>query len=88
MMTLDTQAAAATDDLDTITVPAALESHDGLVMTLRAVDSTHTIVVKDGTGNLSLAGDCSLDNEEDTITLHYVSALTKWLELSRSDNGG
>jgi hypothetical protein len=85
MMVVDTEGGAASDDLDTINVSVKLYA-DGLVMTLRAANSARTVVVKDGT-NLKLAGDCSLDNEEDTITLHYVSALAKWLELSRSNNG-
>jgi hypothetical protein len=36
---------------------------------------------------LKLAGDCALDNEEDTITLIYSSGLNAWLEIARSNNG-
>lgn len=78
--TVDTEAAAATDDLDTINGGA-----DGDLLVLRAANSARTVVCKDGTGNLKLAGDFSLDNTEDTITLLFDG--TNWHELSRSDNG-
>lgn len=61
---VDTEADAATDDLDTIN--GTLE---GQIVRLRAADSSRTIVLKDGTGNLKLPGDVSLDIEEDSITL-------------------
>lgn len=77
---VDTEAAAATDNLATINGGA-----EGDRLVLRAADTTHTVVVKDGTGNLKLAGDMSLDNSEDTIELIYDGS--NWLELGRSDNG-
>lgn len=77
---VDTQSAAATDDLDTISNGAT-----GQVLTLTAASSARDVVVKDGTGNLKLAGDCTLDNVEDTITLLYNG--TNWLEIARSNNG-
>lgn len=79
---VDTEADAASDDLDTIN-----GGIDGAVIILRAADSTRTVVVKDGTGNIQCAGDFSMDNAQDTITLIYSGALTAWLEISRSDNG-
>lgn len=60
---------------------------DGMRLVLRAVDSAVTITVKDGSGNIQCAGDCTLDNAQDTIELIYDAALTAWLELGRSDNG-
>lgn len=78
--TVDTEAAAATDDLDTIN-----GGSEGVTLVLRAANSARTVVVKDGTGNLRLAGDCSLDNAEDTITLIFDG--TNWLEVARSNNG-
>jgi hypothetical protein len=80
--TVDTEADAGTDDLDTIT-----GGNDGSLVILRAADSARTIVVKDGTGNLQLAGDMTLDNAQDTITLIYESSLSAWLEVARSGNG-
>lgn len=79
---VDTESAAASDDLDTIN-----GCLDGQILTIRAANSARTVVLKDGTGNLKLAGDCTLDNEEDTITLIYSPGLSKLLEIARSDNG-
>lgn len=79
---VDTEAAAATDDLDTISGGVA-----GQRLVLRAANSARTVVVKDGTGNIQCAGDFSLDNAQDTIELIYDSALSAWLEIGRSDNG-
>ena len=79
---IDTEAAAATDDLDTINGGV-----DGAILIIRAADSARTVVAKDATGNLQLAGDHTMDNAQDTLTLFFVGALSAWLELSRSDNG-
>jgi hypothetical protein len=79
---VDTQSSAATDDLDTI--------NGGLpdqLLVLGAYDSARTVVVKDGTGNLKLEGDCSLDNAEDRIVLIANYDGTVWHEVSRSNNG-
>lgn len=78
--TVDTEGDAASDDLDTINGGRA-----GQLLILRAADSARTVVAKDGTGNLNLGGDFSLDNVEDTLTL--VSDGTDWYEIARSDNG-
>lgn len=79
---VDTEADAATDDLATIN-----GGIDGMELVLRANDAARTVVVKDATGNLQLAGDFSLDNTQDTIKLIFDSTLNAWLELSRSGNG-
>ena len=78
--TVDTQSAAASDDLDTINGGSS-----GDLLVLRAADDARTVVVKDGTGNIQCAGDCSLDNSQDTIMLIYNGSA--WIEISRSDNG-
>ena len=72
----------AADDLDTINGGA-----DGDLLILRAHALANDITLKDGTGNLSIAGDCVLDHRRDTITLLYDDTLSEWLELSRSENG-
>jgi len=72
----------AADDLDTIN-----GGQDGQILVLRALSDSVTITVKDGTGNLSLEGDCTLDNYHDTITLIYDGATASWLEIARSNNG-
>jgi len=78
--TVDTEGDAASDDLDTIS-----GGTDGMMLVLRAADSARTVVLKDAVDNLQLAGDCTLDNAQDTITLMYSG--TNWREISRSDNG-
>ena len=80
--TVDTEADAASDDLDTIN-----GGTDGAVLVLRAVHTDRTVVVKDGTGNIQIAGDMSLDNTQDTITLIFDNALSSWLELGRAGSG-
>lgn len=78
--TVDTQSDAASDDLDTISGGST-----GQILIIAAANSARTVVAKDGTGNLKLAGDCTLDNAEDTLTLIFNG--TNWLEIARSDNG-
>lgn len=80
--TVDTEADAVSDDLDTIN-----SGSDGMTLVIRAADSGRTVVVKDGTGNIQSAGDFSMDNAQDVMTLMYVNDLSAWVELSRSDNG-
>lgn len=82
---LDTEGSAATDDLDTIQADTGFTLMAGQLLIVTAVNSSRTIVAKDGTGNLKLAGDCSLDNAEDTLLLMYDGS--SWLEVSRSNNG-
>lgn len=77
---VDTEGAAASDDLDTINGTVA-----GQLVILRAVSSARTVVVKDSTGNIRLAGDFSLDNSDDRIVLR--SDGTNLRELARSDIG-
>lgn len=77
---IDTEADAATDDLDTITYTGAV----GSVLTLTAESSSRTVVVKNNTGNLRLNSDFSMDTGFDTITLMWNGG--SWLELSRSNN--
>lgn len=54
-------------------------------LTLYANNGTRTIVLEDGTGNLRLGGDFSLDNTEDRIVLSHDG--TNCVEITRSDNG-
>jgi hypothetical protein len=79
---IDTEGAAATDDLVTINGGAT-----GQYLTLRALWDTRDVVVKDGTGNLQLEGDMTLNNAYDTITLIYDEHHAAWLEVARSNNG-
>ena len=77
---IDTEAAAASDDLDTITGGAA-----GDMLILSAANDARTVVVKNGTGNLALGGsDFSLTHSSDRLWLHRTAS--GWVELGRSDN--
>jgi hypothetical protein len=78
--TIDTEANAASDDLDTIN-----GGFDGAMVTFRASDSARDVVFKDSTGNMKLNGNFTLNNVEDTITLRYMNGI--WYEINRSDNG-
>jgi hypothetical protein len=77
---VDTEADAASDDLDTISGTAA-----GQMLVISAADSARTVVAKDGTGNLKLVGDFSMDNVEDRLFL--ISDGTNLYELGRNDVG-
>ena len=80
---VDTEGAAATDDLDTVN-EAAGAGITGQLLILGAFNDARTVVVKDGTGNLQLAGDMSLDSVQDRIMLLGDSG--NWRELARSNN--
>jgi hypothetical protein len=84
-ITVDTESAAASDDLDTITLTSSHDTDKGGLIILQAADSGRTVVVKDGTGNLKLNSDFSLDNVEDKIFLIKVGE--NFEELTRSSNG-
>jgi hypothetical protein len=79
--TIDTESDAATDDLDTINGGGG-----GDIIILGSAASARDTTLKDGVGNLRLAGDFTLSNRQDTIMLMYDTAFAKWFELSRSDN--
>lgn len=79
---VDTEADAASDDLDTISGGV-----DGAILILRANNDARTVVVKDGTGNIQCGGDRTLDNTQDTVTLLFSSTLSAWLEIAFAANG-
>ena len=83
-LVIDTEAAGATDDLDTLTLTGV---RDGQVVTLRAYSSSRDVVAKDGSGNMKLAGDMTMDNHEDSLTLQWSATDSYWYEISRSGNG-
>lgn len=76
---VDTQSGAGSDELDTIN-----GGEIGSLLVLRAENSARTVVVKDGTGNLDLAGDFSMDDTHDMLFLMRISE--SWVEISRSNN--
>lgn len=77
---IDTEAAAATDDLDTIN-----GGSDGDVIILSSVNAARDTTLKDGTGNLFLTADFALANNTQKIVLVNVGG-TQWHELSRAAN--
>jgi hypothetical protein len=78
---VDTEASAATDDLDTINGTV-----NGQIVVIRAVNSARTVVLRDGVGNLRLTGNITLDNNEDRVILR--SNGTNLFQLAPlSDNG-
>jgi hypothetical protein len=81
-LTIDTESAASTDDLTSITAGSA-----GAMVVVRAANDARSVVVKHGTGNIRLAGsaDFTLDNSLDRLTLQFDG--TNWIEVARSDNG-
>lgn len=77
---VDTEAAAATDDLDTIN-----GGEDGDILIVTAASGSRDVVLKDTGGNLKLAGDFTLTSINDKIIL-IKNPSGNWCELSRSDN--
>lgn len=78
---VDTQGGAATDDLATISGAAV-----GQILILQSVASSRDVTVKNGTGNIFLAGsDFVLDNSRDFIVLICTGGELN--EICRSNNG-
>jgi hypothetical protein len=77
---IDTEGAAATDDLDTINGGV-----DGQILVLRTTDGGRDVDVKDGTGNIQLdaATDFSMTSVRHRIMLINQNDTT-WVEISRS----
>jgi hypothetical protein len=82
---VDTEGAAATDDLDTINLGAFA----GGLFILQAVSSARTVVVKHNTGNILCPGavDFSLDNVNDKALCFYDSNASKVCVLAVVDLG-
>ena len=92
---LDTEGAAATDDLDTIN-----GGQDGQIIYLRIANNARNVIVKHNTGNIwnaqynnnhsvSLDRAIVLDNTTDFVILRYDLTIAKWIICSSSfDNFG
>jgi len=78
---IDTENNDPTDDLDTINGVT-----DGFLLILQAAESSKTVVLKDSTGNLALAGNFTMDNARDKLTLVYDTGTGFWTEMTRSSN--
>lgn len=79
--TVDTEAAAASDDLDTIN-----GGRGGDIYVFSPANAARTVVAKHGTGNLNLSGgaDFTMDEDDDFLMLLLVGAT--WQEIGRSEN--
>lgn len=81
--TVDTEADAASDDLDTISGGVS-----GDVLVLRAENDARTVVIRNnggGTGNIRTAGARSISLDDANDTAMFVFDGTNWLELGTSD---
>jgi hypothetical protein len=80
MLRVDTEASAATDDLDTIS-----GGFDGQMLTIETTANARDVTVKNLTGNIALAGgaDAALTLVQHSITLVFKSGLSQWCEVSR-----
>jgi len=79
---VDTEGDGISDDL--VTINGSVST--GQLLVLRAMNDARTVVCKDteGTNKMRLNGDFSLDQDDDVITLIFISP--RWYELSRSPN--
>ena len=85
---LDTEGAAATDDLNTIN-----GGQDGQVIFIRSASDSRNVVIKHATGNIfnsqnndALNQDIALDLTKDFVCLRYSSVLGYWIVISSSYN--
>ena len=79
---VDTEGAAAADDLDTINGGVA-----GMLLVLQCQANARVVTVRDNAGNIQLAGsaNCVLNNVYDKLMLIYTPG-NRWEEISRADN--
>jgi hypothetical protein len=83
ILEVDTEGAAATDDLTTINGGV-----NGQIITIGQKVNSRDVTVKHGTGNILLNGlaDYALTGVADTLTLVYRSTITTWCEVGRGNN--
>lgn len=81
---MNTEGAAATDDLDTITGPGV----EGQVISLRQRVDAQDVTIKHNTGNILLDGSVDLvfTAAADTLLLIYNAIISKWCEIGRGNN--
>lgn len=82
---VDTEAAAATDNLATINAGAGVGA--GHLLILYAANIGRVVTVKDGAGNIALAGgDFALDSAKKSMLLRYDGAV--WVEIAAGRSFG
>lgn len=88
-LVVDTEGAAAADDLDTITIGVMADGvaiGEGSIIVLRGASAARVVTVKTATGNIRLlGGDYAMTSLLSRIALMYDG--TNWVELARSGAG-
>lgn len=83
---VDTEGAAAADDLDTITIgvmASGVAIGEGSIIVLQSANASRVVTVKNGTGNITLNhGDCALSATSQRLVLLYSGSA--WVEVARS----
>lgn len=80
---VNTEGSVSTDDLDTI----GAGTFDGQVLRLEPLSEVRDVVIRDGTGNISLtSGDFILTSRRDFIELFWNDTFSEWVEDRRADN--
>lgn len=78
---VDTEAAAASDDLSTISAGSGVAA--GHLLTLYAANPARVVTLKDSVGNVTLyGGDYAMDSAKKSILLRYDG--TNWVEVARA----
>ena len=80
---LETESAAATDDVDTINGLG-----NGEVAFLRAANGAHTVVLKHGTGNIVIPGDADYSLDDTTKTVQVLGDGTNVHLVGAAGGGG
>lgn len=81
LIRVDTEAAAASDDLDQIP-----RGYTNQLITLKTTDNARNVTYKDEVNNLTLASDFITTSTRDRLVLQYDRTEDRWVEISRSDN--
>jgi len=79
---VDTEGGGATDDLDTVNMPSSAEA---VTWMCKSISSARDVTLKDGAGNLFMAGDFTLTGQQDTMFFALLTG-TALREISRSNN--
>lgn len=78
---VDTEGAAATDDLATIN-----GGLDGMEIIINTVSSSRDVTIKHNTGNIQCGSDRLLSSNRDMIKLKYLLSANAWQMVSFADN--
>jgi hypothetical protein len=85
--TVDTESAAASDELDTIVATIAT---DGFMLFMRQANNARDVTIKHNTGNIYCPGgvDIALTDTTQVVAFIYDATLTKWLAAVCPANAG